>query len=370
MSFAGDINTFDVFDLLAWVNGRKRSGTLVMTRLSTRKRLAFRQGGLQWSSSNDPRETIGQALVRERLITEEALFTALLKQETDKRRLGEILIGDGFLNEEQLMKTLRGNAEAQLHEVFLWPNGKFDFDDANVPKETPSDLRIDLRPILEEGRHRRERWRKLRERFPTSEMTFKAGGGEAEITNPARRQVLEFASQGKTLGAISLEARRPQYDTALLLAGLLDEGRLEIDSIEIDVEETDPIGMIETLLAAAEMRLKEERFDSALEAYERVLALDGVNQSAKKGLVTVSEARRKAKTAKKTVSVPLDKVPVLMVGSVALSRQQFDPQEGFLLSRINGHWDVRSILKLCPLPEEEALAIFSRLLERKVLDLR
>ena len=146
MSFAGDLSTFDIFDLLAWVHGRKRSGTLVMTRLSTRKRLAFRDGGLQWSSSNDPRETIGQALVRERLITEEALFTALLKQETDRRRLGQILIGDGLLTEPQLMKTLATNAEAQLHDLFLWVDGHFDFQDTEVPPETPSDLRIDLRP--------------------------------------------------------------------------------------------------------------------------------------------------------------------------------------------------------------------------------
>jgi len=368
MSFAGDIHTFDIFDLLAWVNGRKGSGTLVMTRLSTKKRLAFRAGGLQWSSSNDPRETIGQALVRERHISEEALFTALLKQENDTRRLGEILIGDGSLTEEQLMKTLRSNAEAHLHDLFLWPNGRFEFDDTVVPKETPSDLQIELRPILDEGRYRREKWRQLRERFPTSEMTFKVRDDSVEVSNPARRQVLALAGEGKTLAGISLQARRPQYDTALLLAGLCDEGVLEIGHIETDVEETDPVAMIETLLAAAGMRLKEERFDQALEAYERVLALDGVNQAAKKGLVTVSEARQKAKNAKKLI--PLDKIPVLMLGSVALSQQQFDPQEGFLLSRINGHWDIRSILKLSPLPEEEALVILSSLWERKVIDLR
>jgi hypothetical protein len=368
MSFSGDIHTFDIFDLLAWVNGRKRSGTLVMTRLSTKKRLAFRAGGLQWSSSNDPRETIGQALVRERQITEEALFTALLKQENDTRRLGEILIGDGFLTEEQLMKTLRANAEAHLHDLFLWPNGHFEFDDTRVPKETPSDLQVELRPILDEGRHRREKWRQLRERFPTSEMTFRFKDDSVEVSNPARRQVLTLAAEGKTLGAISLQVRRPQYDTALLLAGLCDEGILEIDHIETNVEETDPVAMIETLLATAEMRLKEERFDQALEAYERVLALDGVNQAAKKGLVMVSEARQQAKMEKKLV--PLDKVPILMLGSVALSQQQFGPQEGFLLSRINGHWDIRSILKLCPLPEEEARVILSSLWERKVIDFR
>jgi hypothetical protein len=367
MSFAGELLTFDIFDLLAWVHGRRRSGTLIMTRLSTRKRLAFRDGALQWSNSNDPRETIGQALVRERLINEEALFTALLKQENDTRRLGEILIGDGLLTEPQLMKTLAANAEAQLQDLFLWPDGHFDFDDAKVPPDTPSDLRIDLRPILEEGRHRRERWSKLRRRFPSGEISFQARGDPATVTNPARRQVLSLAAQGKTLAAISLEARRPQYDTTLLLAGLCDEGLLEVEEAEFGAAETDPVGLIGTLLKTAEMRLKEGRFDVALQAYERVLALDGVNQAAKKGLLAVSEARRRAKA---TRAVPLDKVPVMKLGSVALAQQQFDPQEGFILSRINGQWDIQSILKLCPLPEDEALLIFKRLVERKVIDLR
>ena len=36
----------------------------------------------------------------------------------------------------------------------------------------------------------------------------------------------------------------------------------------------------------------------------------------------------------------------------------------------NGQWDVRSLLKLCPMPEEEVLLIFSRLLDRQVIELR
>ena len=367
MSFAGDLHTFDIFDLLAWVQGRRRSGVLVMTRLSTKKRLAFRDGFLDWSSSNDPRETIGQALVREKIISEEALFTALLTQETDTRRLGEILIGDKLLTEQQLMKTLRTNAEAQLYDLFLWSDGHFDFDDKDPPKMTASDLRIDLKTLLEEGRHRRERWLELRKRFPTSEMTFKLLGGVDQVANPARRQLLTLANAGKTLAAISLEARRSQYDTALLIAGLCDEGLLAVENIEAGVAETDPVAMIEALLAGAEMRLKEGRFDSALDAYERVLALDGVNQAAKKGLLALGDLRRKAKVAQ---TVPLDKIPVVRLGAMALASEQFDPQEGFVLSRVNGQWDIRSILKLCPIPEDDALVIFKRLIERNVITLR
>jgi hypothetical protein len=367
VSFAGDLHTFDLLDLFGWLMGRRKAGILQMTRRSTRKRLAFRDGAVQWSSSNDPRETIGQALVRDGLITEEALFKALLKQETDKRRLGELLIADGHLTEPQLMRTLRSNAEAHLHDLFLWADGRFEFDDERPPVAEPSDLKIELKPVLDEGRHRRELWQKLRRRFPSNEVTFRVLADPAAVTNPARRQVVDLAARGKTLAGISLESRRPEYDTTLLVAGLCDEGLLVVGAVEAGAPETDPVGIIGTLLQGAEMRLKEGRFAAAREAYERVLALDGVNQAAKKGLLAVADARQKARTARK---IPLDKVPVLRLTALALAQQHFDPQEGFVLSRINGQWDVRALLKLVPMAEDDVLLIFSRLLDRQVIELR
>src|SRR4029079_13488346 len=79
----------------------------------------------------------------------------------------------------------------------------------------------------------------------------------------------------------------------------------------------------------------------------------------------VGEARRREKSGRK---VPQDKVPVLRVTAMALTQMSFDPQEGFVLSRINGEWNARAILKLCPLPEDQALAILARLMEQKVTD--
>jgi hypothetical protein len=367
MSFGGDLRTFDVFDLVGWLVGRRPGGTLHMTRRSTRKRLAFRDGQLQWSSSNDPRETIGQALVRDGLIDEEALFRSLLKQEKDKRRLGEILIADGLLSQPQLMKTLRAIAEAQLLDCFLWADGRFDFDDEAAPRAEASDLGIDVRPMLDEGRRRREEWHKLRSRFGSNEITFRLTADPVGVIDPQQRQVADLAAWGKTLAAISLESRRSEFETTLLVARLCDAGVLAPDRVESGAPETDPVGIITTLLAGAQMRLKEGRFDAATEAFERVLHLDGLNQAAKKGLLAVTESRKKAKAAKK---VPLGKVPSLRLTAVALSQQQFAPEEGFVLSRINGQWDVQSILKLCPMPEDDTLMIFSRLLDRQVIELR
>ena len=39
-----------------------------------------------------------------------------------------------------------------------------------------------------------------------------------------------------------------------------------------------------------------------------------------------------------------------------MTNQQIDPQEGFVLSRINGAWDVQAILSICPFAKQIACA--------------
>jgi hypothetical protein len=365
MSFAGELSTFDLLDLLQWVHGRRRTGVLKLSRLSTRKTFAFRDGGLRASSSNDPRETMGQRLVRDGLIGEETLFRTLLKQEGDRRRLGELLVEDGQITAEQVTLALRATTEEQLYDVFLWPDGRFEFDDRVAPPA--SDLSLDLRPLLDECRHRRELWAQLRQRFPSKELTLKLLADPIGIRDPTMRQIVDLAAWGKTLAAISLETRRPEYETTLLVSQLCDEGVLAVDNVPDGATESDPVGTIIALLDGAQVNLAEGRFDAALEGYERVLGIDPLSQPAKKGLLAATEARRRAKTAGR---VPMNKVPVLRLTSVALAQQKFAPEEGFVLSRINGQWDVRSILKLCPMPDEQTLLIFTRLLDRQVIEFR
>jgi hypothetical protein len=369
MSLGGELRTFDFFDLLQWVLARRKTGRLQVSKRSTRKRFGFRDGTLHSSASNDPRETLGQRLVRDGLIDEEALFRALLKQEQEKgrARLGEILVRDGQLTEEPLVRSLRAAAEAQVLDVFLWPEGRFEFEETAPVEPSPSDLCIDLRPLLDEGRHRREVWTQLHAQFPSHELSFRLAVDTVSVEDPALRRIVGLAALGRTLAALSLETRRSEYETTLLVSRLVDEGILTPDRVEAESTASDPVGSIVALLGSAESRLKQGRFDEALDDYEAVLALDGVNQAAKKGLLAVAEARQNAKAARR---VALDKVPVLRVTGVALAQQRFQPEEGFVLSRINGEWDVRSILKLCPMAEEQALVIFSRLLERDVIELR
>jgi hypothetical protein len=364
MAFAGDLTTIVLTDILSWIASRRKTGGLELKRRSTQKRLVFQAGRLQSSWSNDPRETLGQALMRERLVDEQQLFEALLAQEKSGKRLGALLVERGWVSDEQLLRVLRWKAEEIVYDCFLWPDGQFDFRDAEAAEPGTVKLDMDTALVIREGGHRLEEWKKMREVFPSSSVTFKVTTAAFGVEDPVERQVLGLAAAGRTLAAISLETRRSEFETALVLVGLRERGAVEPAQVQDDGASADPVGAIALLLRAAEQCIVEKRFDAALEAYERVLGLDALNQAAKKGLVALAEARQRAKVLRK---IPLDKVPTLRMGSVALSREKFDSQEGFVLSRVNGQWDVRSILKLCPMSEDDALLIFLRLLERKVI---
>ena len=61
-------------------------------------------------------------------------------------------------------------------------------------------------------------------------------------------------------------------------------------------------------------------------------------------------------------------MPQLRVSPSDLTNQQIDPQEGFVLSRINGSWDIQSILSICPFREADCLRMIKKLMERGIVE--
>lgn len=366
MSLTGNLRTMDLPEILQWISTGRKTGTLHVEKRSVHKRIVFKDGVIHSSTSNDPRESMGQFLIRDRHVTEEQLFRALLRQETEGRLLGAILVGDGVLGEEAMRKSLETKAEETIYDLFLWDEGKFEFKDGEVPDNIRVHVEMGVTSVILEGIRRVDEWRRIKEVFPSMATTFRALGSGQGPEDPAERQAVGLAAAGKMLSEMSLEMRRSEFETASLVLDLYNRGVLAVDRVKEELP-ADAVGSIQELLAAARQRITERRWEAANQAFEKVLALDHLNQDAKKGLISVAEARKKDRILR---TVPLDNVPVLKMDVASLTRQDFDAREGFVLSRVNGEWDVRSILKLCPMSEEDALLIFARLLERKVIELR
>jgi hypothetical protein len=366
MSLRGDLRTMALPDVLQWIASGRKTGTLHVERRSVQKRIILREGNIFSSWSNDPRESLGQFLIRLRLVTEEQLFRALLAQEEKGRLLGSILVADGVLSEEDLKRALKAKAEETVYDLFLWPSGQFEFREGEFPENILITFESLVTPVILEGIRRVDEWQRIRAVFPNLETTFKVNGPAPAAADPVEKQVLALAAAEKSLAEMSLELRRSEFETAALVFDLHSRGLVAVGVVRPDTPAADPVGAIQALLALAYQRLQEKRYEAALKAYEDVLALDRLNQNAKKGLIAAMEARQRERQLH---AVPRDKVPVMAVDFATLTRQNLDPHEGFVLSRVNGQWDVQSILKLCPMGEEEAMLIFARLLDRKLIRL-
>jgi hypothetical protein len=68
--------------------------------------------------------------------------------------------------------------------------------------------------------------------------------------------------------------------------------------------------------------------------------------------------------------LPPAKVPVLTKPVDALESEKLSPSEFFLLSRMDGSWDVKSIIQIAPLREADALRTLKRMRENGVIELK
>ena len=367
MGLKGNLRTMDLPEILQWISIGRKTGTLHLERASIEKRIVFRNGDIYTSWSNDPRESLAQYLIRHQRLSEEQLFETMLRGEKQGLPLGAVLIADSVLSEAELRDLLERKVQDTIYDVFLWPEGAFEFVDGEMKEDVQIFLNLEVTSVVLEGARRLDEWKRIRQVIPSAQATFRRLGGAKVPPSSAEAPALRLATAGKSVAEISLELRMSEFEASTLLFELIRGGSLAAEPVEEPDRASDPVGAIKELLALASAHMTERRFDQAAEAYEAVLALDSLNQYAKKGRMQAEAAHA---TARATRTVPLDKVPVLTIPLGELTRMNIDPQEGFVLSRVNGQWDVRSILKLCPIPEEEALLIFARLLERSVIELR
>jgi hypothetical protein len=367
LSLSGDLRTLVLADLMLWVATRHKSGTLHVRRGTTRKRVVFQEGVLRSASSNDARETLGQLLLRDMLITEEQLGRTLLHQEKKGTLLGILLVSEGLLTAEQLKRTLRAKAEQIVYDLFLWGEGGFHFQEGLLPQNVPMNLEMDTQAVVQEGERRRKRWQRIRQSFPGSDVSFGVAPGAQAPAHPVERAIFQLAASGKTLAEIVLETRRSEFETAEHLFSFVELHLLQVARGGAEPESTGALSAIQQLLAQGRAALADERHAAAKEAFEDVLAFDHLNQEAKQGLLAVAQGRQRRRFAPR---LPPDARPRPLLTGRQLESQTLTAQERFVLSRINGNWDVQSILKLLPLEEEEAFEILSRLLERKLIELQ
>ncbi len=369
MGLVGNLKTMQLSDLLQWCAFNSKTGTLRLHHPPIVKRLFFKEGRLFSSTSNNPRERLSQFLIRSGIITEEQLVQALVRQQRTRQPLGEVLIGFGWLDPAELARLLKLKTEESIYDCFLWNDGEFKFLDDQLPEEIAVLVAENLTNIVFEGVRRADEWRRIREVFPSLQITFKVNeDAAASAAVPEKdRRVLSLVRKGRTIAEIALEMHAVNFYAASRLWKFHQQGLISIDRIWQEIPLEQQVQELNDLMRQGAASLKAGRLAEARAAFEKALCKDPRDKYAHLLLIKV---RQMMKCAKEVEVFSRDSVLVLKAPAPPIERLDLDPKECFVLSRINGKWDVESIIKLCPMREKEVVASLRHLLDCSLVEVK
>jgi hypothetical protein len=381
MGVSGNLKTMLPGDLLQWLSLGQKTGTLVVGREATEKKVFFRNGRVISSASNDPREYLGQFLMSHGFLTEPELKKAMEVQQQSGILLGKILVTIGLIEEPDLMRLMRLKAEEEIYDIFLWREGEFHFIDNELPQMAMVPLQIDVTGIIMEGTRRVDEWSRIRELIPDDLLIpfiQKPIEPNAEL-DEVDRTIVGVIDGKRNLAEISLESRSSSFAVASTVYTLAREGfvafvdpaseqylRKRTEEIPFQLPEFSESDEINSLLTAAQTALKNRDFEKTQRLLRAAQNLDPQHpkvRTATKGAesVILAELRNQG--------LAESKVPKLIKNIEEITQMNFTPNEGFMLSRINGTWDVSSLIKISPIREADAMLIFYKLYRDGIISL-
>jgi hypothetical protein len=363
VGISGNLKTMPLSELLQWLALGQKTGTLLIEGRGVQKRLFFQNGRINFTSSSDQREYLGQFLVSHGYITEDELKKAMEVQEESKILLGRILLMINAISETDLVRLMRRKAEESIYDVFLWQDGNFEFIDGEQPDLKMVPLSLDLTSIILEGLHRYDEWKRIRERVPDATVvpTLVRPINLDKLAERERLMVHQIDGQ-RSIEEIALQTHSAEFAVSRFIFECLSDGtmalaqsvvrRRRVAATSGGSTDTD----VEHFLQRGQASLKEDP-QAAYRMFKVARELDPADGRAAEA---VRDAEREIRSALERDSVTGEKIPELAISIPELTERTFSPQEGFVLSRINGQWDVKSIMKISPIKELDVLMIFQR----------
>ena len=375
MGIAGNLKTMELAELLQWLAQGQKTGTLVVDHEDLEKRVFFQKGKVISSASTDPKEHLGHFLVSHGFITEQQLGEGARRQEAEKSMLGKTLVGMGAISAEQLDTMLRLKAQEGIFSLFDWPEGEFRFHDDELPPYEMVPISLAVTGLVLEAMRRQDEWKRIRLVISSMQMVpvkvvEDLIGGDDELEEGQKR-VLLAVDDDRSIEQISLETHASEYYVCESLYPRIRERKVKlVRPRALPTPPPDPTSggpmSAESLLKKGLKHLKGHEYEPALRHLRAARNLDPDNQSVQ---VAVEQGERSIRQQLQKEGVVQEAVPQLALPFEDIARMRVSPKAGFLLTRVNGSYDIAAILKISPMPPLEALLVFRDLVKSGIVKL-
>lgn len=228
MAIKGSLKEASLADVCQLLALGLKTGCLSITDKSRFGQIFFDRGRITYARIVNRRDRIGDLLVRDGLLTQEQLTSALeMQSEEPDKRLGEVLVAREFLSEKDLQLYIRMQIEEAIYHLFTWARGNFFFEADELPE---ADILVSINPdsLLLEAARRVDEWSQIEKKIPSLDLIF-----EVEIER-LHRSELELNSEQETIARLFDGTRSvsevadvigiDEFDVGRALYGLIQAG--------------------------------------------------------------------------------------------------------------------------------------------------
>lgn len=237
MALEGNLKDFSLGDMFRLLQTGSKTGLLHVDRDDAKGLVCFRDGHVYFASSGGAAEPVGKRLTKAGIISEKQLRQAqgLMKiQKRDKadRRLGQILIDEGYLEASVLEGFVREQVADALFDLLRWEEGELRFEPDECASDADIGIAVPVEGVLSDANKRLEMWNRIRDKIPSLDTRFamsgQPGSKSTEIhLKPREWMLLCFLHGGRSVRELVELTGYSDFDTARILYGMYAGGLIE-----------------------------------------------------------------------------------------------------------------------------------------------
>ena len=227
----GRIDACSLPNLIYTACATRETGVLRLHRGESEKSVYIKDGNIVFAGSNDRDDRLGQVLLRTGKVDLESLTSATERSIHDGKRLGTVLVENGWLQAQDLVWGVIAQVEEILFSVFEWTSGSYQLKLGDLPTKEVITLNVNSADILMRGIRRIHSWYRIQEAIGSLDAVFHQAPGVAlsafKITlSEDELSLLASLERPSSLREICHFSPIPDFEVGRVLWGFLVTGQI------------------------------------------------------------------------------------------------------------------------------------------------
>ncbi|HEX6694592.1 MAG TPA: DUF4388 domain-containing protein [Longimicrobiales bacterium] len=228
MAIKGSLREASLADVCQLLSLGFKTGCLSVADGSRFGQIFFEKGRITYARIVNRRDRLGDLLVRDGVLRQDQLEQVLAEQSKEPdRRVGELLVEHGYISRNDLASYVRLQIEEAIYHLFTWSRGNFYFE---VDERPEADILVSINPesLMLEAARRVDEWGLIQKKIPSMDLLFeiernRLRGAPVTLT-PEQELVVGLFDGSRTVQEVVDETGLTEFSVGKALYGLVQAG--------------------------------------------------------------------------------------------------------------------------------------------------